>query len=97
MSRVMYIECRSGAAGDMLLGALIDAGLPVAELENALGSLQLGHTLVAARVLRGGLTATKIDVQPRDGTTVPPPRSVPGSAADRPIGASMPRALASSN
>jgi uncharacterized protein (TIGR00299 family) protein len=83
----MYIECRSGAAGDMLLGALIDAGLPVAELENALGSLQLGHTLVAARVLRGGLTATKIDVQPRDGTTVPPPRSVPGSAADRPIGA----------
>jgi uncharacterized protein (TIGR00299 family) protein len=67
MGQVMYVECRSGAAGDMLLAALIDLGLPVAELEDALGSLQLDHRVVVSRVVRAGIAATKLDVEPRHG------------------------------
>jgi uncharacterized protein (TIGR00299 family) protein len=67
MGQVMYVECRSGAAGDMLLAGLIDLGLPVTELEHALGSLQLDHRIVVSRVVRAGITATKVDVEPRHG------------------------------
>jgi uncharacterized protein (DUF111 family) len=35
----MYIDGFAGAAGDMLLGAFIDAGVPVDALREALGSL----------------------------------------------------------
>lgn len=62
MARVMYLECFSGAAGDMLLGALIDAGLPVDTLRTALGSLGVEHEIAANRVLRCGINATKFDV-----------------------------------
>jgi uncharacterized protein (TIGR00299 family) protein len=61
-SRVMYFECRSGAAGDMLLGALLDAGLPADELRAALDSLAVGDALRVSRVIRAGVTATKFDV-----------------------------------
>ena len=37
MARVMYIECFSGAAGDMLLGALVDAGVPIEALRDGDG------------------------------------------------------------
>ncbi len=60
MSKILYFDCFSGASGDMVLGALIDAGLPLAELEAALGSLMVpGCRLVADRVLRAGVSATK--------------------------------------
>ena len=36
MSRVLYFDCFSGIAGDMTVGALLDAGLPFADLEGAL-------------------------------------------------------------
>ena len=68
MGQVMYVECRSGAAGDMLLGALLDLGLPLDALESALGSLGVGHALVVSRVIRAGVTATKVDVRARDAT-----------------------------
>ncbi|MFI5176960.1 MAG: nickel pincer cofactor biosynthesis protein LarC [Vicinamibacterales bacterium] len=62
MSQVLYFDCFSGAAGDMVLGALIDAGLPVDELRRALGTLGVGHELRVSRVLRAGLSATRIEV-----------------------------------
>jgi pyridinium-3,5-bisthiocarboxylic acid mononucleotide nickel chelatase len=62
MKRVMFIECSSGIAGDMLLGALIDAGLPTDLLTKALGSLGVGHELRVSRVVRAGISATKVDV-----------------------------------
>ena len=56
MSRVLYLDCFSGASGDMLLGALLDAGLPIEELRTALGSLAIdGYDIDAARVSRAGL------------------------------------------
>jgi uncharacterized protein (TIGR00299 family) protein len=61
--KTLYFECFSGAAGDMILGALIDAGLPLAELRRALGSLGVeGWDISASKVVRCGITATKFRV-----------------------------------
>jgi uncharacterized protein (TIGR00299 family) protein len=68
MARVMYIECFSGAAGDMLLGALVDAGVPVEALRTALGSLGVDHVVSDSRVVRSGIAATRIEVVPTDHT-----------------------------
>jgi uncharacterized protein (TIGR00299 family) protein len=68
----MYIEAMSGAAGDMLLGALIDAGLPVDELRRALGTLGVGHEIRVSRVTRAGVSATHVQVVDTS-TAVPAP------------------------
>ena len=62
MARVLYIDGFSGAAGDMLLAAMLDAGLPLPALQSALGSLGIGHELEVSRVVRAGLTATHLKV-----------------------------------
>ena len=57
---MLYLDCFSGASGDMILGALLDLGLPLDALKSALGSLvlEIGE-IRAERVLRAGITATK--------------------------------------
>ena len=63
MSRVLYFDCFSGISGDMALGAMLDAGLPLDDLKRGLGSLALGDAHVHAdRVLRTGVSATKFKV-----------------------------------
>src|SRR5262249_40126015 len=60
MARSGYFDCFSGASGDMILGALLDAGLPLEALRAALGSLAIEHgTIGAERVTRAGVSATK--------------------------------------
>ncbi len=62
--KIAYLDLISGASGDMLLGALVDAGLPLPDLQAALGALRLpGCELVAERVQRGAFSATKVDVK----------------------------------
>ena len=39
--KTMYLDCFSGASGDMVLGALVDAGLPLETLREALKLLPL--------------------------------------------------------
>jgi uncharacterized protein (TIGR00299 family) protein len=57
---MLYLDCFSGASGDMILGALLDLGLPLDALRAALGTLALEYGDVGAdRVLRAGVTATK--------------------------------------
>jgi len=66
--KVLYFDCFSGAAGDMVLGSLIDAGVPLAEVRRALGSLAIGPEVVwTDRVVRAGVTATKFCVKGEDG------------------------------
>ena len=61
---VLYFDCFSGAAGDMILGALLDAGLPLDDLRNALGTLAIDREAVwTERVTRAGVSATKFHVR----------------------------------
>ena len=64
MSRILYFDCFSGISGDMVLGAFLDAGLPLDDLRRALGSLAVsGFDVDATRVLRAGVSATKFVVR----------------------------------
>lgn len=60
--RIGSLECFSGISGDMLLGALVDAGLPFERLEAMVAALKIGARVERHPVQRGGLVATKIDV-----------------------------------
>jgi uncharacterized protein (TIGR00299 family) protein len=60
--RIAYLECFSGMSGDMFLGALIDAGVPSRVLEDAVAALNVGARLEISRVVRSGISATKVDV-----------------------------------
>ena len=60
--RIAYLECFAGAAGDMFLGALLDAGVPAAVLDDAIRTLNIGASLRIEKVDRSGITATKVHV-----------------------------------
>ncbi len=60
--RIAYLECFSGVSGDMFLGALVDAGVPPRVLEETVAALGVGARLEISRVVRSGISATKVDV-----------------------------------
>ena len=60
--RIAYLDCFSGISGDMFLGALVDAGVSPKLLEDTVAALDIGARLEIKRVMRGGISATKVDV-----------------------------------
>ncbi len=62
MSRVGWLDLSNGVSGDMLLGAVVDAGVPLEDLRAALAPLGLPVSLRAEEVRRGGLRATRVHV-----------------------------------
>ena len=60
--RIAYLECFSGMSGDMFLGALVDAGVPASVLGETVAALGVGARLEISRVVRSGISATKVDV-----------------------------------
>lgn len=61
--RVAYLDPSSGVSGDLLLGALVDAGVPLTVLQQAVDRLGVeGLVLHAAKVARAGIAATKVTV-----------------------------------
>lgn len=63
MTRVAYLDCFSGISGDMLLGALVDAGLSAEALRAELVKLPVtGYHIDVTKTQRAGLAATKVTV-----------------------------------
>jgi len=62
-----YFDCFAGAGGDMIVAALLDAGLDADRLRGALAGLDIGlFELSAERVQRRGISATALSVRPQD-------------------------------
>lgn len=70
-----YFDVFVGISGDMILGALVDAGLPLTVLEETVTALGIADEvqLQTQRVHKGGLAGTKVDVVVR-GAAAPSPR-----------------------
>ena len=61
--KIAYFDCFSGISGDMILGALLDAGLDFELFQSELTKLNLSnYKLKQQRVSKQNLSATKFDV-----------------------------------
>jgi len=61
--KTLYFDCFSGASGDMILGALIDAGADFERIRAALASLDVsGYALRAEKANKHGIMATQFSV-----------------------------------
>lgn len=58
-----YFDCFSGVSGDMILGALVDAGVDLADLQQDIDRLQINASLHATSVDRCGIRATHVTVE----------------------------------
>jgi pyridinium-3,5-bisthiocarboxylic acid mononucleotide nickel chelatase len=65
---IAYLDCFSGASGDMILAALVDAGADLAAVESQLTALGIPFELTFTTVYRCGLRACKVDISAPDGT-----------------------------
>jgi hypothetical protein len=62
--KVAYFDCFSGVSGNMILGALLDAGLPLEELQAELNKLPFsGYQISVKRVQKLGLFGTHVEVK----------------------------------
>ncbi|WP_144552221.1 LarC family nickel insertion protein [Peribacillus simplex] len=62
--RTLYFDCFSGISGDMVIGALIDAGADPLQMEEELKKLNIDeeYSLSWGKVVKNGITSTKFDV-----------------------------------
>jgi uncharacterized protein (TIGR00299 family) protein len=60
--RIAYLECFSGISGNMLLGALLNAGVSEDLLRQTVASLNIGADLCVTRINRRGISATNVEV-----------------------------------
>ena len=59
----LHVDCASGAAGDMMLGALLDLGVPVDVVGDALDAIGAGRArLRVTKVEKRGIAATDVKV-----------------------------------
>jgi pyridinium-3,5-bisthiocarboxylic acid mononucleotide nickel chelatase len=67
-ARIAYFDCFSGISGDMVLGALVDAGADLRAIEAELRKLGLeGWSISAEKVKRGAIFATQVKVGTSEG------------------------------
>jgi uncharacterized protein (DUF111 family) len=59
----IFLDCFAGISGDMMLGALLDAGAPLDELLSGLRTMPLSHwDLRVERVRKGAIAATSVTI-----------------------------------
>ena len=81
-----WVDASSGASGDMLLGALLDAGVPLDVVSAAVGAVAPEHVaLTPEPVLRNRFRATRCRVEVADSVTHRTWRDVAGLLADAPL------------
>ncbi len=81
-----WVDASSGASGDMLLGALLDAGVPLDVVSTAVGAVAPEHVaLMPEPVLRNRFRATRCHVEVADSVTHRTWRDVAGLLADAPL------------
>ena len=69
--RHLHVDCASGAAGDMMLGALIDLGVPIEVIGGALDAIGAGRDrLSVTRVVKHGIAAVDVKVDTRGALAV---------------------------
>jgi len=62
--KILYFDCHSGIAGDMILGALLDLGVDLKEIQAGLKTLGLkGYETSARKIRRGAFGGCKFDVK----------------------------------
>ena len=66
VERVAWVDAASGASGDLLLGALVDAGVPIGVMAEAIEKVAIGARLREKRVKRAGVVATCCQVDAED-------------------------------
>ena len=72
--RIGYLDCGSGASGDMLLAALLGAGWAEDALRDVVARLRVPVNVVVSRVSRQGVPAMRVEVQEDE---APPSRPYP--------------------
>lgn len=70
--KIAYFDCAAGIAGDMMLGALVEAGVPLVYLRQVLSALPFRrYVLTAQKVSRGGLAGTRVSLTLKSGRPLP--------------------------
>jgi uncharacterized protein (TIGR00299 family) protein len=67
--RVAHFDCFSGISGDMTLGGLFDAGVPVQPVRDGIASLGLPIKIAVEKVRKGGFAATQVIVEAPEETS----------------------------
>jgi uncharacterized protein (TIGR00299 family) protein len=62
--KIAYFDCFSGISGNMVLGALLDAGLELGALKKALAELKItGYKIEAQKVQKKGISGTLVNIK----------------------------------